>query len=100
MAFTAVSTLLLQAFASLFLSTVARNEHEEDLLNDLHPMTVLLSFPAAKSDPDTMTLDKALREPDAAEFIKAMEQEVADHIKRGHWEVVPFPQFQGGTNPS
>jgi len=59
----------------------AKVENEEDLLNDLHPMAALLSFPAAKSDPDTITHDKVLHEPDADNFIMAMEKEVADHVE-------------------
>ena len=35
-----------------------------------------------------MTLEWALGEPDAAEFIKAMENEVANHVECGHWKVV------------
>ena len=38
-------------------------------------------------DPDTMYLHQALKEPDRADFIKAMMEEVNDHITRGHWEI-------------
>ena len=44
----------------------------------------------AKSDPDTMYLDEALRQPDRHEFIKAMHKELNDHITRKHWKVVPL----------
>ena len=40
------------------------------------------------ADPDTMTLKEALQEPDADKFIEAMEKEVEDHVKRGHWKLV------------
>ena len=60
-----------------------------NLFNDLHPTAAILSFLATKFGPDTMTVDKALWEPDDEKFIKAMEKEVADHVEQGHWEAVP-----------
>ena len=36
---------------------------------------------ASSRDPDTMTLDEALRQPDHDEFIKAMHKEIDDHIR-------------------
>jgi len=55
-----------------------------------------LSF-AASSDPDTMYLDQALREPDREQFIEAMQKEIADHEERGHWEVVRRDSLPPGT---
>ena len=98
-AFTAVSTVPLLALASMFLSTTHQEVPEDNLLNELHPLATLISFPATKSDPDTMTLDQALREPNAHKFIKAMEREVADHVTRGHWEVVPNSVVPRGNKP-
>ena len=43
---------------------------------------------ASSRDPDTMTLDEALRQPDRDEFIKAMHKEIDDHVRRKHWKVV------------
>jgi hypothetical protein len=42
------------------------------------------------SDPDTMHLEDALKQPDRKEFIKAMHKELNDHIERKHWKVVPL----------
>ena len=42
------------------------------------------------SDPDTMYLHEALREPDRDKFIEAIEKELDDHILRKHWKVVPL----------
>jgi hypothetical protein len=65
----------------------------------IHPLAGLQAFLASKgkpkSDPDTMTLQQALAEPDRDEFIKAMEQELADHCSRRHWHVVPIKQLRG-----
>ena len=36
------------------------------------------------SDPDTMYLHEALREPDRDKFIEAIEKELDDHILRKH----------------
>jgi hypothetical protein len=41
------------------------------------------------SDPDTMTLDEALKEPDREQFIAAMRKELMDRVGRKHWKVVP-----------
>ncbi|MEL6660877.1 MAG: reverse transcriptase domain-containing protein, partial [Bacteroidota bacterium] len=43
----------------------------------------------SSSDPDTMTIQEALKQDDRAEFIKAMYKEIQDHIDRKHWMVVP-----------
>ena len=58
-----------------------------------HPFALMLgqvTAMIAKSDPDTMYLDEALRQPDRHEFIKAMHKELNDHITRKHWKVVPL----------
>ncbi len=44
---------------------------------------------AASADPDTMYYHEAMREPDRAEFIKAMEKEVKSHTENRVWELVP-----------
>ena len=49
-----------------------------------------IAMVSSNSDPDTMTLDEALRQPDRHEFIKAMHKELSDHIQRKHWKVVPL----------
>ena len=98
-AFIAVSTAPLLALASMFLSTTHQEVPEDNLLNELHPLVTLISFPATKSNPDTMTLNQVLCEPDAHKFIKAMEREVADHVTRGHWEVVPNSVMPQGNKP-
>jgi hypothetical protein len=46
--------------------------------------------PQKASDPDTMTLEQALKQSDRDEFIKAMEEEILAHTSRNHWEVVPI----------
>ena len=47
-----------------------------------------IGFAAKTSDPDTMRADRALREPDRAEFIKAIEAEVSAHSANKHWKVI------------
>ena len=65
-----------------------------------HPFAMILEQTTAfiaKSDPDTMYLEEALRQPDREEFIKAMYKELNDHISRKHWKVVPLksvPQYK------
>jgi len=42
----------------------------------------------AKTDPDTMYLHEALREPDCKEFMKAMEKEIHDQMAHGNFMIV------------
>lgn len=67
---------------------------------DIHPLAALQSFAATKQrDPDTMTLDQAMREPDADKFIEAMQKELQDHADRGHWIVIPANQMPRNAKP-
>ena len=42
----------------------------------------------AKTDPDTMYLHEALKQPDRKEFIQAMDKELQDQLKHGNFTVV------------
>lgn len=64
-----------------------------DHIDTIHP----LSF-AATSDPDTMYMHQALRQPDRAQFIKAMQKELADHVSRGHWKIIRQTQVPTGKS--
>ncbi len=50
------------------------------------------SYAITQADPDTMTLSKALSEPDADKFLEAMIKEVNDHVQRKHWRLVAKSQ--------
>ena len=54
---------------------------------------------ASSRDPDTMTLDEALKQPDRAEFIKAMHKEIDDNVRRKHWKVVHKSTVPKGRIP-
>ena len=62
-------------------------EYKDGLLNEVHPLaavTAYVAMSAAKknnTNPDTMTINRALREPDREEFIKAMIKEIKDHTQ-------------------
>ena len=43
----------------------------------------------ATSDPDTMYLHEAMKEPDGGEFVKAMEKEVTDQMENGNFSIIP-----------
>ena len=58
-----------------------------------HPM---LAY-AASADPDTMYYHEAMREPDHAEFVKAMAKEVKSHTENGVWELVPRSSVRKGV---
>jgi len=73
---------------------------ESDELADMHPLAALQSYAASKAkDPDTMTLERAMAEEDADEFIKAMEKEILDHTERGHWKILPASQVPKSAKP-
>jgi len=70
--------------------------HVSNLLNDrtvnyTHPLAYVSS--ASSGDPDTMHLGDARKQPDWAEFKKAMVKEVNDFNERGHWELVLASQI-------
>jgi hypothetical protein len=56
-----------------------------------HPFALLIEHVTAfvGSDPDTMRLDEALRQPNHAHCIAAMNKELLDHVQSKHWKVVP-----------
>ena len=55
----------------------------DDHSNHMHP----LAFKAS-TDPDTMYMHEAMREPDKAEFVKAMEKEVQDQMNNNNFTIV------------
>ena len=55
-------------------------------------------YMAVSSDPDTMTLIEALKQPDCHELIKEKEKELRDHIDIKHWKVVPFKSIPVGKH--
>jgi hypothetical protein len=86
------------AFVTVALLTVPHQtmctpleEFDEDMHN-----SPLLAF-AASADPDTMYLHQALKEPDKAQWLKAMEEEVNAHISNGNWEMVPRRSVPAGV---
>ena len=48
-----------------------------------------MALVAQKEDNESYTFRQMLKQPDAAEVIKAMLKETDDHESRGHWEVIP-----------
>jgi hypothetical protein len=57
-----------------------------------HP---LMAFKAT-SDPDTMYLHKAMKEPDSGEFVRALNKEVRDQMEPGNFSVIPKIQVPKG----
>ena len=56
-----------------------------------HPFALLSShiFANIATNPDTMTLNEALSQPDRDHFLGAMKKELHDHISRSHWKFIP-----------
>ena len=40
------------------------------------------------SNNKVFTYTKAMQQPDASQFIEAMDKEIDDHQSRGHWDIV------------
>jgi hypothetical protein len=56
-----------------------------------------IAFAASKSDPDTMYYHEAMKQDDAQQFREAMQKEVDDHVKHGHWEMIHVSDIPKGT---
>ena len=50
-----------------------------------------MALATEKEDNECYTF-KMLKQPDAADFIKAMMKEIADHESRDHWTTIPRSQ--------
>ena len=68
----------------IFCLQVLFPEHRLDADQGRDP---LMAFKAT-SDPDTMYHHEAMKEPDAAEFTKAMVKEVEDQMANGNFSIV------------
>ena len=53
---------------------------------------------AASSDPNTMYLDQAMKQPDRKQFIQVMAEEVAAHTNNQHWRLILKLQVPCGTS--
>ena len=64
-----------------------------DTLNSLHPM----ASATEREDNKSYTFKQMLKQPDSADFIKAMMKKMADHEIRDHWTVMPRSQKPPGV---
>ena len=55
-----------------------------------------ISF-ATRSDSDTMYYYQAIRQPDRKQFINAMADKLNEHIRRGHWSLIPVSSIPPNT---
>jgi len=73
-------------------------EDNHDILTEFSMSAAEASFPATHSDPDTMTLEEVLQQPDWEQFVEAMHKE----LKSIHREVIgllyQLPRFQVTTS--
>jgi hypothetical protein len=71
--------------------------NEEDRMVELEdPIAFCLK---ATKDPDTMYMNKAMKEPDAKQFKEAMIKEVKAHTDNKHWEVINKREVPSGYIP-
>ena len=52
---------------------------------------------AASNDPDVLYYHQAMQASDRREFQKAVEQEIAGHVKGKHWVEIPLSEVPPGT---
>jgi len=74
--------------------------HEVNELND-GTINSVVNYAFSTLDLDmsnskVFTYTKALQQPDAAQFVKAMKKEIEDHKSRDHWETVPCSTIPEG----
>jgi len=75
-----------QAVANIVLND---NECQDD--ETLYSVTHPLAF-AASADPDTMYIDKALKQPDSDKFMAAVQTEIDAREDEDHWDVAPIEE--------
>ena len=61
------------------------------------PNNPLLAFKATNSDPDTMYHHQAMRQPDRAQFIGAMQKEMDSQLQDGNFEIVHRSKIPNGA---
>jgi hypothetical protein len=71
-----------------------QNYREEDLQREMQDP---IAFAAKTADPDTFHYGIAMKQPDRAEFIKVMKEEVNAPTENGHWELLPRSEVPEGT---
>jgi len=76
------------------LMCVSWDVYDDNSNEELERLDHPISF-AASSNPDILYLDDAMRAPDAAEFRKAMAQEIKSHTDNGHWQIVDKSSVPG-----
>eukprot|EP00978_Attheya_sp_CCMP212_P047242 scaffold421280_cov72-Attheya_sp.AAC.5 len=60
---------------------------------ELEQEKTILAYKAT-SDPDTMYMHEAMKEPDKAEFLKAVQKEVRDQMENGNFSTIPRSQVK------
>jgi hypothetical protein len=78
-------------------STIQQNETyiEGEVINPPILLDVLAQKPIA--DPDMLYLWQARKEPDFPRFMEAMQKEIDDHTKGGHWEIMRKSELPDDT---
>jgi hypothetical protein len=73
------------------------NELYDGTLNRLHFMALSTSLDGSSNE--VFTYKQAMEQDDREDFLDAMEKEIADHTKRGHWIIVPRSSMPKGKKP-
>jgi hypothetical protein len=76
--------------AMVLFAAVSRLMLPDMTFNEIHPM----AYAASVADNDTMNFSAAMKQPDKAEFIEAMEKEISDHVGRKHWQIYTRQQMR------
>ena len=79
----------------MFSSILDDIDGDEEIQRQVH-MSDPIAY-SASSDPDTMYIDQAMKQPDQKQFIKAMVNEEAAHTNSGHWKLLLKSKVPDGT---
>ena len=61
------------------------------------PSNPLMAYKATNSDPDTMYHHQAMRQPNRAQFIGAMQKEMDSQLQDGNFEIIHRSKIPTGT---
>ena len=59
---------------------------------------IVYALKSKSSDPDTLHLHEAMKEPDADRFVDAIIKEINGHSENDHWEVIPANSVPIGSS--
>ena len=80
----------LSSVSNLSAENEVYSRHKEELRHqDEMREPIIYALKSKSSDPDTLHLHEAMKEPDADHFVDAIIKGINRHSENNHWEVIP-----------